>query len=40
MLAGPSNTAVNPSTATIPASLAAYLESPLLYSFPVSSKYE
>lgn len=35
-LAGPSKTAVSPSTATTPASLAAYLESPLLYSFPGS----
>lgn len=34
-LAGPSKTAVIPSTATTPASLPAYLESPLLYSFPV-----
>jgi hypothetical protein len=33
-LAGPSRTAVNPSTVTVAASLAAYLESPLLYSFP------
>lgn len=39
--AGPSKTAVIPSTATTPASLAAYLESPLLYSFPANcfSKY-
>lgn len=35
-LAGPSKTAVIPSTATTPASLAAYRESPLLYSFPAN----
>lgn len=32
--AGPSNTAVIPSTVTVAVSLATYLESPLLYSFP------
>lgn len=32
--AGPTRTAVMPSTATTAESLAAYLESPLLYSFP------
>ena len=32
--AGPSKTAVIPSTVTTAASLPAYLESPLLYSFP------
>ena len=31
---GPSNTAVTPSIETTPESRAAYLESPLLYSFP------
>jgi hypothetical protein len=39
-LAGPSRTAVSPSTVTIPASLVAYRESPLLYSFPGSVKWE
>ena len=32
--AGPSSTAVIPSTVTVAGSLATYLESPLLYSFP------
>lgn len=36
--AGPSRTAVSPSTATISEALAAYLESPLLYSFPTKVK--
>ena len=34
--AGPSITAVIPSTVTTAESLAAYLESPLLYSFPAN----
>jgi len=34
-LAGPSKNVVSLSTITIAASLAAYLESPLLYSFPI-----
>lgn len=34
MQAGPSKTEVSPSILTIPDSLAAYRESPLLYSFP------
>lgn len=34
MQAGPSKTEVNPSILTMPDSLAAYRESPLLYSFP------
>lgn len=33
--AGPSKAAVIPSTVTTPGSLPTYLESPLLYSFPV-----
>jgi hypothetical protein len=36
--AGPSNTAVIPSTVTVAASLATYLESPLLYSFPENGR--
>ena len=36
--AGPSKAEVIPSTATISEALAAYLESPLLYSFPEKSK--
>jgi hypothetical protein len=36
--AGPSNTAVIPSIVTVAVSLATYLESPLLYSFPVTTQ--
>lgn len=39
-LAGPSKTAVSPSIVTTPASLPAYLESALLYSFPVIGSLE
>jgi hypothetical protein len=38
--AGPSNTTVIPSTVTVAASLAIYLESPLMYSFPEKGRIQ